>query len=74
MSIIGNGDGFAASVFFIKLLNQLTQPYFITIAKINGADDSEIMRQSKHKSSVIIQRYIRIENIKKHNVATKLGL
>lgn len=47
---------------------------FITIAKINGADDSEIMRQSKHKTTQMIQRYTRIEDIKKHNAATKLGL
>ncbi|AXE21905.1 integrase (plasmid) [Runella rosea] len=47
---------------------------FITIAKINGANDSEIMRQSKHKTSLMIQRYTRIEDIKKHNAATKLGL
>jgi site-specific recombinase XerD len=47
---------------------------FITIAKINGADDSEIMRQSKHKTSAMIQRYTRIEDIKKHNAAMKLGL
>lgn len=47
---------------------------FITIAKINGADDSEIMRQSKHKTSQMIQRYTRIEDIKRHNAGTKLGL
>ena len=47
---------------------------FITIAKINGADDSEIMRQSKHKTSAMIQRYTRIEDIKKHNASMKLGL
>ena len=47
---------------------------FITIAKINGADDSEVMRQSKHKTSAMIQRYTRIEDIKKHNAAMKLGL
>ena len=47
---------------------------FITIAKLNGADDSEIMRQSKHKTSAMIQRYTRIENIKQHNAAMKLGL
>ncbi|MBB3842340.1 site-specific recombinase XerD [Runella defluvii] len=47
---------------------------FITIAKINGADDLEIMRQSKHKTSLMIQRYTRIEDIKEHNAATKLGL
>ena len=47
---------------------------FITIAKTNGADDSEIMRQSKHKTSQMIQRYTRIDDIKKHNATTKLGL
>lgn len=47
---------------------------FITIAKINGADDSEVMRQSKHKNSSMIQRYTRLENIKQHNAAMKLGL
>ncbi|WP_273211764.1 tyrosine-type recombinase/integrase [Runella zeae] len=47
---------------------------FITIAKINGADDSEVMRQSKHKTSLMIQRYTRIEDIKKHNAGSKLGL
>jgi integrase len=47
---------------------------FITIAKINGADDSKIMRQSKHKTNQMIQRYTRIEDIKQHNAATKLGL
>jgi site-specific recombinase XerD len=47
---------------------------FITITKINGADDSEIMRQTKHKTSAMIQRYTRIEDIKKHNAGMKLGL
>ncbi len=47
---------------------------FITIAKINGADDSEIMRQTKHKTNSMIQRYTRINDIKLHNAALKLGL
>jgi site-specific recombinase XerD len=47
---------------------------FVTIAKVNGADDSEVMRQTKHKTSLMIQRYTRLENIKQHNAATKLGL
>ena len=70
-----------------KTVNQVVKTYlgeqysahslrasFITIAKLNGADDSEIMRQSKHKTSAMIQRYTRIENIKQHNAAMKLGL
>ena len=47
---------------------------FINIAKINGADNSEIMRQSKHKTSAMILRYTRIEYIKKQNGAMKLSL
>ena len=47
---------------------------FITIAKLNGADDSEVMRQTKHKTSAMIIRYTRLENIKQHNAAMKLGL
>lgn len=92
MSIIGNGGGFATSVFFISLpstppVNDLMKSHFdtnysthslrtslITIDKINGADDSKIVRQSKPKTSAIIQHYTRIEDIKKHNVALKLGL
>lgn len=47
---------------------------FITIAKLNGADDSEVMRQTKHRTSAMIIRYTRLENIKQHNAAMKLGL
>lgn len=47
---------------------------FVTIAKLNGADDSEVMRQTKHRKSDMIQRYTRIEDIRLHNAAMKLGL
>jgi site-specific recombinase XerD len=47
---------------------------FVTIAKMNGADDSEVMRQTKHRKSDMIQRYTRIEDIRLHNAAMKLGL
>jgi site-specific recombinase XerD len=47
---------------------------FVTIAKVNGADDSEIMRQTKHKTALMIQRYTRLETIRQHNAAMKLGL
>lgn len=46
---------------------------FVTIAKMNGADDSEVMRQTKHRKSDMIQRYTRIEDIRLHNAAMKLG-
>ncbi|MES2520696.1 MAG: site-specific integrase [Bacteroidota bacterium] len=81
------GDKITSDRLTDKTVNNLVKTYFgdefsahslrasfITIAKINGADDSEIMRQSKHKTSAMIQRYTRIEDIKKHNAGMKLGL
>ena len=84
---VRKGDKITTDRLTDKTVNDLVKTYFgeeysahslrasfITIAKINGADDSEIMRQSKHKTSAMIQRYTRIEDIKKHNAAMKLGL
>ena len=84
---VRKGDRITSDRLTDKTVNDLVKTYFgeefsahslrasfITIAKINGADDSEIMRQSKHKTSAMIQRYTRIEDIKKHNAAMKLGL
>jgi integrase len=84
---VRKGDRLTTDRLTDKTVNDLVKNYFgnefsahslrasfITIAKINGADDSEIMRQSKHKTSAMIQRYTRIEDIKKHNAGMKLGL
>jgi integrase len=84
---VRKGDRLTKDRLTDKTVNDLVKTYFgeeysahslrasfITIAKINGADDSEIMRQSKHKTSAMIQRYTRIEDIKKHNAGMKLGL
>lgn len=84
---VRKGDKITTDRLTDKTVNDLVKTYFgeeysahslrasfITIAKINGADDSEIMRQSKHKTSAMIQRYTRIEDIKKHNAGMKLGL
>lgn len=84
---VRKGDRLTSERLTDKTVNDLVKKYFgeefsahslrasfITIAKINGADDSEIMRQSKHKTSAMIQRYTRIEDIKKHNAGMKLGL
>ncbi len=84
---VRKGDRLTTDRLTDKTVNDLVKTYFgdtfsahslrasfITIAKINGADDSEIMRQSKHKTSAMIQRYTRIEDIKKHNAGMKLGL
>ncbi len=84
---VRKGDKITEDRLTDKTINDLVKSYFgeqysahslrasfITIAKLNGADDSEVMRQSKHKTSAMIQRYTRIENIKQHNAAIKLGL
>lgn len=46
---------------------------FVTTAKLNGADDSEVMQQTKHKTAAMIRRYTRLDSIKQHNAAKKLG-
>ena len=47
---------------------------FVTIAKANGADDLEVMNQTKHRTTTMIQRYDRRRNIRKNNASGKLGL
>ena len=47
---------------------------FVTVAKLNGADDSEIMNQTKHKTSGMIRKYTRLDNVRQHNAGKKLGL
>ena len=43
----------------------------MTVAKLNGADDAEIMNQTKHKSSAMIRRYTRLDNVRQHNAKKK---
>jgi site-specific recombinase XerD len=47
---------------------------FVTVAKLAGADDAEVMNQTKHKTSAMIRRYTRLDNVRQHNAAQKLGL
>jgi site-specific recombinase XerD len=47
---------------------------FVTVAKLNGADDSKIMNQTKHKTSAMIRRYTRLDDVQQHNAAKELGL
>ncbi len=47
---------------------------FVTVAKRNGASDSEIMRQTGQKTPAMIRRYTRFEDAREHNAGTKLGL
>ncbi|MGI4872408.1 MAG: tyrosine-type recombinase/integrase [Janthinobacterium lividum] len=70
-----------------KYINLITQQYlgtgytahslrasFVTVSKLNGADDSKIMNQTKHKTSDMIRRYTRLDNVRQHNSAKDLGL
>jgi integrase len=47
---------------------------FVTIAKLNGAEDSRIMNQTKHKDTSMIRLYTRLDSIRQHNAAQDLGL
>ena len=47
---------------------------FVTVAKKNGASNSEIMAQTFHKTEAMIRRYTRFEDARTHNAGTKLGL
>ncbi len=50
------------------------RPSFVTIAKLNGADDSQIMQQTKHRTRTMIDRYTCVQQVVKHNAAMKLVL
>ena len=47
---------------------------FVTVAKRNGAQNSEIMRQTGHRTETMIRRYTRFDQVQEHNAAMKLGL
>jgi len=47
---------------------------FVTIAKLNGADDSQIMQQTKHRTRTMIDRFTRVLQVVRHNATMKLGL
>ena len=47
---------------------------FVTIAKLNGVDNAEVISQTKHQTTNMIRRYTRLDNIRQHNAAQKLGL
>lgn len=59
------GDGYSAHSL---------RASFVTVAKLAGADDSEIMQQTKHRTRTMIDRYTRVQQVVKHNAAIKLGL
>ncbi|SMB81366.1 integrase family protein [Hymenobacter roseosalivarius DSM 11622] len=47
---------------------------FVTITKLAGSDDAKIMNQTKHKTTAMIRRYTRLDNIRQHNAAQDLAL
>jgi len=46
---------------------------FVTVGKLSGAQDSEIMRQTGHKTEGMIRRYTRLDSIMEHNAVSKIG-
>ncbi|WP_197070524.1 hypothetical protein [Hymenobacter sp. DG25B] len=46
----------------------------MTVSKLNGADDSKVMNQTKHKTTAMIRRYTRIDSVRQHNAAQEIGL
>ena len=46
----------------------------VTIAKLDGADDWQIVQQTKHRTRTMIDRYTRVQQVVRHNAAMKLGL
>jgi hypothetical protein len=46
----------------------------VTQAAMNGANDRQIMSQTKHRSRAMIDRYVRVASIWQDNAATSLGL
>ncbi len=77
-----SGERLSAEWVNLLVQQQLGEPFtahslrasFVTIAKANGADDVEVMNQTKHRTTTMIQRYDRRRNIRKHNASGKLGL
>jgi integrase len=47
---------------------------FVTIDKLNGADDSQIKQQTKHRTCTVIDLYSGVQQVVRHNAAMKLGL
>ena len=45
---------------------------FITVAKLAGGDDSEVIKQTIHEDSEMIRSYTSLDNVRQHNAAQKL--
>ncbi|TDB67579.1 integrase [Arundinibacter roseus] len=67
-------DNLVKHYFGVEFSAHSLRATFVTVAKLNGADDLEVMQQTKHRTSAMIQRYTRTDDIRKYNAAKKLGL
>lgn len=47
---------------------------FVTIARLNGADYSKIMQQTKHRTRSLFDRYTRIQQVEELNTPMELRL
>ena len=47
---------------------------FVTVSKLNEAEDSEIINQTKYRTTGMICRYTRLDDVRSHNAGKKLGL
>lgn len=64
----------AAGVDLGHLSGHSLRAGLITSAAIEGATETEIMRQSGHRSSQMVRKYIRVADVFKGNVSSKVGL
>jgi hypothetical protein len=46
----------------------------VTQAALNGVPENIIMRQTRHKSTEMLRRYIRDANLFRDNASARLGL
>ncbi|MCC3155596.1 hypothetical protein LJ738_21170, partial [Hymenobacter sp. BT770] len=37
---------------------------YVTVSKLNGADDSKVINQTKHNTSAMIRRYTKLDNVR----------
>jgi hypothetical protein len=47
---------------------------YVTVSKPNGADDSKVINHTKHKTSAMIRRYTKLDNVRQHNSAKELSM
>jgi site-specific recombinase XerD len=74
VALVVKGAAAAAGLDASKYSGHSLRAGFVTQGAISGATESNIMRQTGHKSHDTVRGYIRIANIFKDNVSGMLGL